>query len=245
MTLDSDCSGTSCSCCTRAPRHPHSLEPPSTILVCHPTCLQACSPRHTTCHAVPCTSTHKSFKQPHVEPYVAACYLDVAAGLQRQNISSYYGALDNCLPALSSLSCLTSLQLNCVRQLPLLRHLPNQLQQLSILSGLVTHDRRWGDEEDAALLEVSLDLSHLSELRSLDVQAVYQHITLATDCGLPHSLTALAVPNVSCCTNGGASCRSSVCALLGLTGLQQLALKECSLPADWIVQISSVLTALT
>jgi hypothetical protein len=93
---------------------------------------------------------------------------------------------------------------------------------------------------------------HLSDLRSLDLQTEYHHLTLAANCQLPRSLTALTIPNVSYgdegCGEDGGSCSSSsssACVLLPLTRLQQLALEECSLTADAIVQISSALTALT
>jgi hypothetical protein len=93
---------------------------------------------------------------------------------------------------------------------------------------------------------------HLSDLRSLDLKAEYHHLTLAANCRLPRSLTALTIPNVSYCSEGssevdggGCSSSSSACMLLGLTNLQQLVLEECSLTADVIVQISSALTALT
>jgi hypothetical protein len=151
--------------------------------------------------------------------------------------------MDSCLLALSGLTRLTCLQLDCIRQLSLLQHLPGDLQQLAIKC------IPWADEDDT--LEVSLDMSHLSNLRSLRIQAEYHDLTLAADCRLPRSLTALTVPNAIYCSHGGeadgggSSSSSNACVLLQLTKLQQLALDECSLTADATVQISSALTALT
>jgi hypothetical protein len=116
------------------------------------------------------------------------------------------------------------------------------------LQQLTLHYFPWEDEDKA--FEVSFDMLHLSDLHSLDLQAEYHHLTLAANCQLPRSLTALTIPNVSYCSDGGAedggsSSSGGACVLLQLTRLQQLALDECSLTADAIVQISSALTALT
>jgi hypothetical protein len=85
------------------------------------------------------------------------------AGLQSLRITTCYGALDSCLPPLASLNQLTSLPLDCLRQQQLLQHLPHHLKQLTL------DYMPWEDEDEAS--EVLIDLSHLSDLRGLNLQA--------------------------------------------------------------------------
>ncbi|WIA32811.1 hypothetical protein OEZ86_005993 [Tetradesmus obliquus] len=178
-----------------------------------------------------------------LQPVAAA--LRRLTGLQSLRITTCYGAVDSCLPALSSLHHLTSLQLDCLRQQQLLRHLPSSLQQLAL------NYVPWDDEDEA--LEMSFDMLHLSELCSLNLQAEYHHLTIAAGSRLPASLTALTAPNVGYSSAGSAadgsssssSSSSSSCVLLGLTRLQHLSLEECSLTADAIAEASNALTGLT
>ncbi|WIA12652.1 hypothetical protein OEZ85_006302 [Tetradesmus obliquus] len=110
-----------------------------------------------------------------LQPVAAA--LRRLTGLQSLRITTCYGALDSCLPALAGLTCLTCLQLDCLRQDQLLQHLPSRLQQLS-LSYIP-----WDDEDEA--LEVSFDMLHLLVGGQQAVAELQEAVQGLSSCGLP------------------------------------------------------------